>query len=183
MSDDETGEVVDQFGTITELPAGAPADQGGALASVAQQHVAPTTEVTKEAATRRAQGAYSKQQMRAVGLTLPLRGDGELTAKTVVRIDGLGPKLSGLYYLTSVKHQISGSGGYTMSVKARRDGQSSAVGNEQIRPTTSKTEAKTSPHNESAPTSTTPSASEVSGSSNDLENGEIHNQFGEVTVL
>jgi hypothetical protein len=172
MSDDnEIVETVNQFGEISPAQ-GAPKAQGGALADVAQQQVAPTSEVTKEAAERRAQGAYAKQQMRGVQFTLTVRGDAQLVAKTIIRIEGLGPLHSGLYYVTSIKHPVTATS-YIMSVKVRRDGYSSAASGQGLPPTTAKTEAKTNPNNEAPPTSG------ESGKDGNEELAVIVNQYGE----
>lgn len=118
----------------------------------------PTTELTKAAAERSAQGTQRRQQMRAMNLTLGMRGDALLLAKTIVRINGLGPTLSGMYYVTEVKHGPLSASGYRMTVKVKRDGTggpkvAGAGGKGKLPATTAATSAKT--NTSSSPASTT----------------------------
>lgn len=117
----------------------------------AQLWTAPTTELTKESAERLARGAYTRQQLKSVGLTLPCRGDASVAAKSVLEIDGLRATLSGLYYVTNAKHDLGA--GYKMTLKVRRDGRG-AGGAGGGKKTTAPTEARKNA--ESAPAAEAP---------------------------
>lgn len=100
-----------------------------------------TTELTREAAQRAAIGTYKRAQLRAVEMSLTLRGDGTLLAKNIIRVLGLGPSMSGNYYVTSVKHTLGA--GYRMVAKIKRDGRSEMIGDGSALPaTTAKTDAQ-----------------------------------------
>jgi phage protein D len=86
----------------------------------ATKAVVATTEVTEAAALRQAQGLYTAAQVNAVKLTLPCIGDPNLVAKSVIRVQGLGPVLSGNYYVSKVKHSLKS--GYSMTISVQRDG-------------------------------------------------------------
>jgi phage protein D len=77
---------------------------------------------TQEDADRAAKAAYRKSQQRAVKLSLKLRGDPSLVAKTVVEVKGLGNRISGKYYVREVVHSLDATGGYDMDVKTITDG-------------------------------------------------------------
>lgn len=80
-----------------------------------------TSEVGDAAAKREADGAYKRAQNVAVKLRATIVGDPRLPAKSVVELAGLGKRLSGKYYLQSVKHSIS-SGGYLCTITAHSNG-------------------------------------------------------------
>lgn len=82
-----------------------------------------STEKTKDAATRKVQGAFNKSQMNAAIIVFEAKGDPSMIAKIVVTINGIGKTLSGNYYVVNVTHKL-GAQGYTISVKAKRDGRS-----------------------------------------------------------
>jgi len=92
-----------------------------AVAASAQELVAPTTETSAAAAQRVANGAYQKQQLRGITLTLGLRGDALLFAKSVVELRAFGTKLSGNWYAKNVTHLL-GDNYYSMTAKVSRDG-------------------------------------------------------------
>lgn len=91
-----------------------------AVAQSAQELVAPTTETSKAAAQRSANGAYLKQQLRGITLTLGVRGDALLFAKSVVELRAFGTKLSGNWYVKNVVHDLTAD--YRMTIKVSRDG-------------------------------------------------------------
>ncbi len=59
-----------------------------------------------------------------VKMGLEIVGDPGLIAKVVVRLKGMGKRLSGKYYVKSITHKINSGGKYTCSVKAISDGHS-----------------------------------------------------------
>lgn len=80
-----------------------------------------TTEPNAAAAKRVADGAYINSVMTTVILNMKAVGDPNQLAKTIIKITGIR-SLSGNYYVSKVKHEISPSGGYTMELGCRRDG-------------------------------------------------------------
>lgn len=120
-----------------------PPPAAGPLGGVAQDQVGASTEATQEAAQRSVNGAFRQQQMRAVTLSLTCRGDAQLLAKSTIRIDGLGPSMSGIYYVVRVKHDLAN--GYKMAVKAKRDGKATAVAAGAFPKTTAPAKAKENP--------------------------------------
>ncbi len=68
-----------------------------------------------------AAATFTKAQQAVVQLKLDLIGDPNLVAKTVVEVRGLGKRLSGKYYISTLKHSVSSSG-YKMDAKSRTDG-------------------------------------------------------------
>lgn len=94
-------------------------------AKAAGSAVLPTTEKTEAAAKAKAQGVFAKSQMQAVQLTMTCVGDPTMLAKSNIEIEGIGKTISGVYHVTSVKHQLGS--GYKMVIKAKRDGKASAA--------------------------------------------------------
>lgn len=94
---------------------------------VTKQEVVHETTVASNAQTqadaeREAKGKFRRATQRAVKLTLELRGDPSLVAKTVIDVKGLGNRLSGKYYVREVSHKLDATGGYSMSVRTITDG-------------------------------------------------------------
>lgn len=87
----------------------------------ATETVRPTSAATGAQARREAQARFRRAERASVQLSLKVVGDPTLRAKSIVEVRGISAALSGLYYVTSVKHSISSSG-YTCDVKATRDG-------------------------------------------------------------
>jgi phage protein D len=88
---------------------------------VHEQTVASNVE-TQQDAEREAKGKYRKAAQGVVKMTLQMRGDPSLVAKTVIKLNGFGKRLSGKYYVKEVTHSLSAAGGYSMSVKVITDG-------------------------------------------------------------
>jgi uncharacterized protein len=82
-----------------------------------------TTETTQAGAQTQANGIYANNQLTAALISMECRGSPSTIAKTVNTIEGIGKSVSGNYYFTSVIHKVGA--GYTMTVKARRDGRTS----------------------------------------------------------
>jgi phage protein D len=93
-------------------------------ARAAGSPIIPTSEKTEASAKRQAQGLFQKSQLQAVQLSMECVGDPQMLAKSVFEVQGIGKTTSGLYYCTQVNHKVGA--GYKMSVKAKRDGKSSA---------------------------------------------------------
>lgn len=87
-----------------------------------------TSEKTEEAAKRQAEAWWRKLQLRAVKLTLGVVGDPNMVAKSVVRVEGIGQRFSGLYYVRTVVHELNPSAPYRMTLKLSTDGHNMATG-------------------------------------------------------
>lgn len=103
------------------------AKHGEPLAAVnATQLVVPSSESTRASAERFARGLYKRVQLSAVQLDVTARGVPCLLAKSTVKVEGLGPTLSGIYHIKSIAHKIRPSP-YTMALKLARDGMTMTV--------------------------------------------------------
>lgn len=96
------------------------------LRAVASSETRPTSETSAAAAKTEADAIFRRTQQTAVQLTLEMVGDPYLVTKSVVEVRGLGKRLSGKYYVASLKHTI-GSSGYTVAAKLKTDGTQAGV--------------------------------------------------------
>lgn len=78
-------------------------------------------ETSVENAAQEARLRQRAMQQLLVQISMTVVGDPTLLAKSVIEIRGIGHRLSGLYYVTDVKHRID-PGGYTCDVKCWSDG-------------------------------------------------------------
>lgn len=85
--------------------------------------VATTTAKTPAEAQRIANGMFLNGQLAAVVLNCDAVFDPQMVAKSIVRIDGIGPTLTGNYYVKAISFKHTG----TMTFKARRDGKNQAT--------------------------------------------------------
>lgn len=88
--------------------------------AVVSSDTAPTAESTSSKAKKLADGKYKKTQQTAVKATFTVLGDPLMVAKTVIKVSGLGKRLSGRYYVKKVKHSIGE--GYLMEISGVSDG-------------------------------------------------------------
>ncbi len=100
---------------------------GTALPDVAKTTAAttvvPTTATSAVQAKQEAVAMFSGAQMGAVELTMQCIGDPNVVGQSVVECEFPGAKtISGNYFVKGVTHKLDSSGGYTMTVKTRRDG-------------------------------------------------------------
>ena len=86
-----------------------------------EQTVASNVE-SQQDADREAKGKFRKAAQGVVKLTLKLRGDPSLVAKTIITVHGMGKRISGKYYVKEITHTLDSSSGYTMDVKLITDG-------------------------------------------------------------
>jgi len=91
--------------------------------NLASEWFIPTTEKTEATARRMALAKYERAQLEAIELDCGAVGDPWLVAKSVVLILGIGETLSGLFYISGVKHKVGS--GYKMSFKCKSDGKAS----------------------------------------------------------
>lgn len=89
----------------------------------AQADVSTTTAETEEVATSNARQAFRRGEREAVKIDLTIIGDPEVKADSTIRLEGIGQRYSGNYYIKEAVHSV-GSGGYTTKVKLDRNGTS-----------------------------------------------------------
>lgn len=111
-------------GNVSKAYASPAANPGSSTTSAASGNasaeVRPTTATSKAAAQSEADGIYKRTQLSAVTLKLKIVGDPQLAAKSIVEVRGLGQRLSGKYYVASIKHTISS--GYSCELTCKREG-------------------------------------------------------------
>lgn len=96
------------------------------IEQIATNLIVPSTQKTREAVQREAHGLYTAAQINAVQLTLVCIGDANIVAKSTIEVTGLGSVISGLYYVSSVKHEVTDQ--YKMTIKCKRDGHARGTG-------------------------------------------------------
>ena len=92
--------------------------------------VDPTEEIDREAAKRKHVGRGRKERQLSVKMKATIVGDPQLFAKTVIRVEGIGKRLSGNYYIKSHKH--TGSSPYNGVLELIRDGHSELRDSEKL---------------------------------------------------
>ncbi|ACY13293.1 phage late control D family protein [Haliangium ochraceum] len=76
---------------------------------------------TAQRAQRESDARFRQAEREAVKLSLHVVGDPALRAKTVVEVRGISTRLSGKYYVKTVRHVLSSSG-YLCELALERDG-------------------------------------------------------------
>lgn len=89
--------------------------------AVAQEETVATSQQTAEAGGAEARARFRRAQQVAVKMTLPIIGDPQIYAKTVIELEGFGQRLSQLYYVKKASHTL-GSGGYVTKLELVSDG-------------------------------------------------------------
>lgn len=90
-------------------------------ATVASEAVVPVAGSTATEARTRARARFRRVQQVAVKMSLPVVGDPLLFSKSIVKLEGMGRRLSVLYWVTEVNHKL-GSDGYVCTLKLVSDG-------------------------------------------------------------
>lgn len=78
-------------------------------------------------AKKAATASFSASTGKASKCTISVLGDPRLFAKDVVRMEGIGKRLSGNYYVSEAHHDVK-PGDYTLNLKTRRDALSAGTG-------------------------------------------------------
>jgi phage protein D len=73
---------------------------------VAQEQQTPGQAATPEEAAAEAQARRRRAQQRAVQMTMTIIGDPLVLAKAIIRVEGIGQRLSGNYYVKDATHTI-----------------------------------------------------------------------------
>jgi phage protein D len=89
--------------------------------NISKEDVRRTSQTSESAAKREVDGEYKRAMLDAVELSMTLVGDPSIGSKSVLAISGISKRLSGLYWVKSVTHNISSSG-YTTDLKLASDG-------------------------------------------------------------
>jgi phage protein D len=75
---------------------------------------------SQEEADQRARAIYNERALQLVTGSGSTIGLPDLRAGHVIELDGLGPRFSGLYYVTQATHSI-GNGGYLTTFSVKRN--------------------------------------------------------------
>lgn len=97
-----------------------------AVENTRHEEVQPTTETSADAAQREAAGRFKKSSVNSFKLKLKMVGDPGLVAKSVINVKGISERLSGRYYVSKVKHDLTR--GYQLDVLCKRDAASRGNG-------------------------------------------------------
>lgn len=117
-STDTDRDVLAPLREILDLEDGSGVLTEGRLGS---EDVVPVSSPDAADARTRARARFRRVQQVAVKMNLPVIGDPQLFAKTVVQIEGMGVRLSVRYWVTEVEHDLS-PGGYRCTLKLVSDG-------------------------------------------------------------
>jgi hypothetical protein len=90
------------------------------IKTIGQETTRATSEESDTAAKREAAGRFRRVQQVAVKLELTVVGDPNVVAKSVLKLENVGKRLSQKYYIRKVTHKIDN--GYTMVIEAVSDG-------------------------------------------------------------
>ena len=93
-----------------------------------------TEEADRTPGKDHADGVFRKAEMGQIKATAVTIGIPTLRAKTNVAIKGVGRKFSGIWYVTSVRHQI-GDGGYLCELKLRKNAAGKGASEKATKPT------------------------------------------------
>lgn len=103
--------------TLTELIEVVDPEDGG----ITQAHIVASSDENQGDADDRARARYRRVQQVAIKMTLPIIGDPLILAKTIIKIVGMGIRLSVRYYVEEVIHFLDRSG-YKCDLKLVSDG-------------------------------------------------------------
>lgn len=88
----------------------------------------PTAGFSKEEVKAEAKGRFRRIQQSITKLSIQIRGNATIRAKTVILIRGMGTRFSGRYYVQGATHSLSGSSGYKTSLALTTDGVNANTG-------------------------------------------------------
>jgi len=88
---------------------------------VAGAKIVPTPSTDQASVTEEADAHFRKEEENEVKATAKIIGDPILAAKSVIEIVGIGPQLSGKWYVTKHVHKIDYGGGYVGSLKLNKN--------------------------------------------------------------
>lgn len=92
-----------------------------------QSDIGCTTVMTSREATSQARQRFRGAQRSALKMNLTLVGDPEVRADNTIRVEGMGEKYSGNYYIVEATHSLT-AGKYTTKLKLDRNGTSRSRG-------------------------------------------------------
>lgn len=88
--------------------------------NLASEATTATADATPEAAQTRARARFRRAQQVAIKMSFPVSGDPQLFAKSVVKVEGMGKRLSVRYWLEEVEHDLTTD--YKCNLKMVTDG-------------------------------------------------------------
>lgn len=100
---------------------------GTSAINTANDETIPTSETSDAGADRVAKQRYKRGLTNTIKLSLNVVPDPSLAAKSVIVVSGLGERLSGRYYITTMTAKLSESGA-VQSLECRRNGASKNPG-------------------------------------------------------
>jgi len=95
-------------------------EPGGGGGGIPQDEAVASSEQTPGAVQTEATKKFRNTSLSAVKMTLNCIGDPTILAKSIIKVSGLGERISGKYYVKEVTHDLSD--GYDMSIKLSTDG-------------------------------------------------------------
>lgn len=90
-------------------------------ANTVSEEVVSTTAQTSVAAATQTRGRFRQNKLVAIKLKLTIIGDPQIQAKTIIKVEGLGQRISGLYYIRKVVSSV-GDGGFTQTLECISNG-------------------------------------------------------------
>ena len=109
------------LGSVVEMPSNEDGEKAGDpnAKRVGTTYIIPSTMKDRKSLEQQAKALFKRIQLTAVSLNIVTRGIPGLLAKTLVRIEGIGPTMDGPYYATKITHKIR-PGPYTCSMHVCR---------------------------------------------------------------
>jgi phage protein D len=79
-------------------------------ANTVSEDVVPTSATSAIAAAAENRGRFRRNKLVAIKLKLTVIGDPQMQSKTIIKVEGLGERISGMYYVRKVVSKVSESG-------------------------------------------------------------------------
>lgn len=92
----------------------------------AQSSTGPTAAGTDQEAETNARRNFRRGERQSIEISATIVGRPNLRADTTIRLEGVGQKLSGNYYIEEIAHKVGN--GYTCSIKLKRNAQGASSG-------------------------------------------------------
>lgn len=103
---DWTAAEQEALGEAQEIAVGSVRTTSGTFHRLGSEETVQTDATTEEDATTQAKAQQTRMQLTAVKLKMEIRGDPTLLAKTMIELGGVSRRLSGPYYVRSVRHRV-----------------------------------------------------------------------------
>lgn len=116
-------DVIDEESASTVNDVAVPGGPTTLKKAVGQGETRPTSATDSEVAKAQARGKFDAVHQTAVKMKVTIVGDPTILAKSVIRLEGFGKRLSGPYYVRKVSHSGTEQG-YTCELELVSDGHS-----------------------------------------------------------